>query len=149
MFAVHTYTSVCAWLVEILTVNIQIMKLACKKNQIQNSKAWTTKVVQQWINGYKDWDHWEIHLLMTWTTAEHQRVTSFPSVFILIRKLSTWFQFVQESNKFSLKNRKDLGTAHHTPPLKKSKKQVEKPLPSLSLIPCKCRIEEWDGTEAG
>ena len=38
------------------------------------------------------------------------------------------------SKKFSPKNKKDLGMACHTPPLKKVKKQGEMPLPSLSPI---------------
>ena len=43
----------------------------------------------------------------------------------------------QESKILSLKNRKDLGMASHTPPLKKKKaqKQGEVPLPFLSPIP--------------
>jgi len=45
------------------------------------------------------------------------------------------------SKKFSLKNKKDLGMAYQTPPLKKVKKQGEMPLPSLCPIPLKkCRI---------
>jgi len=48
------------------------------------------------------------------------------------------------SKKFSPKNKKDLGIAIHTLPLKKAKKQGEMPLPSLSPIPIK---RMW--TEAG
>jgi len=48
---------------------------------------------------------------------------------------------VTRSKKFSPKNKKDLGMACHIPPLKKAKKQGEKPLPSLGPIPLKkCRI---------
>ena len=44
------------------------------------------------------------------------------------------------SKKFSPKNKKDLGMACHTPPLKKVKKQGEMPLPSLSPMQLKkCR----------
>jgi len=45
------------------------------------------------------------------------------------------------SKKFFPKKKKDLGMACHTPPLKKTKKQGEMPLPSLGPIPLKkCRI---------
>jgi len=48
---------------------------------------------------------------------------------------------LQEAKKFYLKNKKDLGMACHTPPLKKVKKQGGMPLPSLGPIPLqKCRI---------
>jgi len=40
---------------------------------------------------------------------------------------------VHLKQKFALKNKKDLGMACHTPPLKKVKKQGEMPLPSLGL----------------
>jgi len=39
------------------------------------------------------------------------------------------------SNKFSLKNKMDLGMACHIPPLREAKKQGEMPLPSLGPIP--------------
>ena len=42
-----------------------------------------------------------------------------------------------KKQKFYPKNKKDLGMACHIPPLKKAKKQVEMPLPSLSPIPLK------------
>ena len=48
-----------------------------------------------------------------------------------IQQLST------RSKKFSPKNKKDLGMACHTPPLKKAKKHGEMPLPSLGPIPLK------------
>jgi len=41
------------------------------------------------------------------------------------------------SKKFSPKNKKDLEMSCHIPPLKKAKKQVEMPLPSLGPIPLK------------
>jgi len=45
------------------------------------------------------------------------------------------------SKKVYPKNKKDLGMAYHTPPLKKVKKQGEMPLPSFGPIPLKkCRI---------
>ena len=53
-----------------------------------------------------------------------------------------------QKQKISLKNKKDLGIACHTAPLKKAKKQGEMPLPSLGPIQ-KCRIYGWDGAEAG
>ena len=46
--------------------------------------------------------------------------------------------------KISPKNKKDLGMACHTPPLKKAKKQGEMPLPSLDPIPLK-NVEFRDG----
>ena len=48
------------------------------------------------------------------------------------------------SKKISPKNRKDFGMACHIPPLKKAKKQVEMPLPSLGPIPLK-NLEFRDG----
>ena len=42
-----------------------------------------------------------------------------------------------KKQKFSPKNKKDLGMACHIPPLKKGKKQGEMPLPSLGPIPLK------------
>ena len=41
------------------------------------------------------------------------------------------------SKKFSPKNKKDLGMACHISPLKKAKKHMEMPLPSLGPIPLK------------
>ena len=42
--------------------------------------------------------------------------------------------YIQQEAKFKKKiNKKDLGMACHTPPLKKAKKQWEIPLPSLGL----------------
>ena len=41
------------------------------------------------------------------------------------------------SKEFSPKNKKNLGMACHTPPLKKDKQQGEMPLPSLGSIPLK------------
>jgi len=49
--------------------------------------------------------------------------------------------FHTRSKKFSPKNKKDLGMAYHIPDLKKVKKQVEMPSPSLGPIPLKkCSI---------
>ena len=42
----------------------------------------------------------------------------------------------QESKRFSLKNKEDLGVTCYTPPFQKAKKQGEMPLPNLSPIPC-------------
>jgi len=53
-----------------------------------------------------------------------------------------FMRYTTRSKKFSLKNKKDLGMAYHTPPLKKVKMQGEIPLPSFGPIPLnkKCRI---------
>ena len=48
-------------------------------------------------------------------------------------------QMKQEAKKFSPKNKKDLGMACHTPPLKKVKKQGEMPLPQPRSHPIKKR----------
>ena len=58
--------------------------------------------------------------------------------------LCTKDPYTTRSKKFSPKNRKDLGMACHTLPLKKVKKQGEMPLPSLSPIPLK-NVEFRDG----
>jgi len=51
-------------------------------------------------------------------------------------KLATHFMSSQtRSKKISPKNKKDLGMAYHTSPLKKVKKQGEMPLPILDPIP--------------
>jgi len=41
---------------------------------------------------------------------------------------------VNKKQKFLPKNKKDLGMACHTPPLKKAKKQGEMPLPNLGPV---------------
>jgi len=42
--------------------------------------------------------------------------------------------YIYKSKNFSPKNKKDLGMACHTPPLKKAKKQGEMPLPNLGPV---------------
>jgi len=44
---------------------------------------------------------------------------------------------IVKKQKFSPKNKKDVGMVCHIPPLKKAKKQGEMPLPSLGPIPLK------------
>jgi len=44
-------------------------------------------------------------------------------------------ELTNKKQKFSPKNKKDLGMAYHIPTLKKGKIQGEMPLPSLSPIP--------------
>jgi len=57
--------------------------------------------------------------------------------------LATLQNEVHNITKFSPKNKKNLGMAYRTPPVKKVKKQGEMPLPILGPIPSKkCRFRD-------
>ena len=75
------------------------------------------------------------------TRQDSRNQRGIPETMSSQKKSTTSATNETRSKKFSLKNKKNLGMACHTPPLKKAKKQGEMPLPSLGPIPLqKCRI---------
>jgi len=99
-------------------------------------------------NPLVQWENWDT-MVCPWYPSEQPCLScpSHPFVPLMIDLDQEFWQQVlmlflilpslnyTKSKKFSLKNKKDLGMACHTPPLKKVKKQGEMPLPSLGPIP--------------
>jgi len=74
--------------------------------------------------------------IIYWLPWHHHYLCRVADTRIAMHKANVNYNTTR-SKKFSPKNKKDLGMAYHTPPLKKAKKQGEMPLPSLGPIPLK------------